>query len=111
LKPSETIHITPGAPLYAYSAVFSPTSFATKVIHEWQYYDETTKAWITRGRIALATTGGSDNGYRTFSMEENFTPGNWRVNIKTPQGQIIGRLNFTVIVTSTPPSLQTLQID
>jgi hypothetical protein len=111
LRPYEDVHVAPNAALYAYTAVFSPASFSLKIIHEWQYYDETTKSWVTRGRIALATNGGTDLGYRTFSAESNFASGKWRVNIKTPQGQIIGRLTFNVVVTSTPPSLQTRQID
>ena len=111
IQPAENIHITPGTALYAYSAVFSPTSFKTSVVHEWQYYDDTAHAWVTRSRVTLSTVGGGDLGYRTFSLEENITPGKWRVNVKTPQGQIIGRMSFDVGIVSSTPALQTLQID
>ena len=111
LQSSETIHIAAGMPLYAYSAIFSPTSFSTNVIHEWQYYNSTTHTWVTRGRITLATIGGGDKGYRTFSTENGLAAGMWRVNVKTPQGQIIGSLNFTIVITSTTPVLQTRNID
>lgn len=111
LEPSETIRLTPGAPLYAYSAVFSPASFALTIVHEWQYYDASSGRWVTRGKIPLTVTGGADGGYRTFSEETGLTPGAWRINIETAQGQVIGRVDFTVItVTSTPP-LMTRQID
>jgi hypothetical protein len=111
LRPADNIHITPGTTLYAYSAIFSPTSFKTSVIHEWQQYDETEKAWTTRSRIILTTVGGGDRGYRTFSLVENVTAGKWRVNVKTPEGQIIGRMDFDVTMVSSTPILLTENIN
>jgi hypothetical protein len=112
---SETIQVPPGAPLYAYTAVFSPTNFNTNIVHVWQYYDATQNggsgAWTTQARVSLAVTGGADGGYRTFSLLPSPTAGSWRVNVETPRGQIIGQLRFNVVVTSTPAQLQTLQID
>jgi len=129
---NETIHVAPNAPLYAYTAVFSPTSFNTNVVHVWQYYQPAPAqngtgdsgdnsngnidggAWITRGRITLAVTGGADGGWRTFSEMQNVTVGPWRVNVETPRGQLIGQLRFNVIVTTSTsalPQLQTVQID
>lgn len=116
---NETIHITPGEPLYAYTAIFSPTSFNTNIVHQWQYYDPTAKngngddtgAWVTRGQITLAVTGGGDGGYRTFSLLPNITPGAWRVNIETPRGQLIGQLRFNAIISTTTTNLETQQID
>ena len=109
-NPNETVHIQPSAPLYAYTAVFSPTSLNTQIVHEWQYYNATTSAWVTRERVTLSVTGGADGGYRTFSLLPNLSTGPWRVNVETPRGQIIGQMNFTVVVTSTPIKLQTTQI-
>lgn len=108
LELSPTIHITAGTPLYAYSAIFSPASFSTNIVHEWQFYNASTSAWTTRGKIDLAVTGGADGGYRTFSLENNLTPGKWRVKVETTRGQVIGQLDFTLaIVSSTPPLTQT----
>jgi hypothetical protein len=111
LKLSPTIHIVPGTPLYAYSAIFSPTNFNISIVHEWQYYDMASSRWVTRGRVNLAVSGGSDGGYRTFSTEEDLTPGPWRVNVETTGGQIIGRLNFTVATVSSTPTLLQTNID
>jgi hypothetical protein len=112
---SETIHIVPGDPLYAYTAVFSPTALNTQIVHVWQYYDPTTNngsgGWVTRGRIPLALTGGADGGYRTFSLVPNITAGAWRVNVETPRGQLIGQLRFNVVVATSEPELATQQID
>jgi hypothetical protein len=108
---SETVHIAPSTPLYAYTAIFSPTALNTNIIHEWQYYNASTSAWTTRGRVSLAVTGGANGGYRTFSIMPAITAGSWRVNVETPGGQLIGQLRFDVVVTSTPTQLQTVAID
>lgn len=107
----DTVAITPGEPLYAYSAVFSPTALNTDIIHEWQFYDPSLRAWTTRSRVTLSVIGGRDGGYRTFSMSANIAPGLWRVNVLTPNGQIIGRMPFFVIATSSLPQLLTKTID
>ncbi len=107
---SQTVHIVAGDSLTAYTAVFSPTSLNADVIHEWQYYNATTGTWVTRGRIPLSVVGGSDRGYRTFSEESAITAGPWRVNVETPTGQVIGRLNFDVVVQNAEPALVTKAI-
>jgi len=33
-------------------------------------------------------------------------PGEWRVNVKTMQGQVIGRLRFNVIASDREPALK-----
>ena len=103
----QTVHIMPGDSLTVYTAVFSPTALTTKIVHEWQYYDRAKGAWITRGLIPLSVVGGSDGGYRTFSEASAITAGPWRVDVETPSGQVIGRLNFDVIVKSKEPPLRT----
>lgn len=90
-------HTTETAPVYAYSAIFSPVSFTTKILHEWQYFDLQKNKWVTEETIELSVIGGRENGYRTYSMNTNLAPGRWRVNVKTKTGQIIGRMNFTII--------------
>jgi uncharacterized membrane protein len=111
LHTSDDLHVTAGEAIYAYSAIFSPTSFSLNIIHEWQYYDQKTGTWITRGKIHLSVIGGSDGGYRTFSIEDGLTPGKWRVNVETSRGEIIGRMIFNVIIATSTPTLQTVQIN
>ena len=110
VRSDQTVHLVPGDPLYAYTAIFSPTALDTDIIHEWQYYDATQNKWITRGRITLPVTGGADGGWRTFSKEFDITAGPWRVNVLTPAGGIIGQLNFTVVTQSAEPQLTTQEI-
>ena len=105
------IHLEANDPLYAYSAIFSPGSFKLTIVHEWQHYNETAGTWITRGRIPLNVSGGADGGYRTYSEEEGLAAGKWRVNVLTSGGQVIGRITFNVVTTTTEPALQTVAIN
>jgi hypothetical protein len=96
-------HAAPGVPIYFYSAVFSPTSLNTEIIHEWQTYDSR-RGWITADRIALSVRGGRDGGYRTYSVKTGIKPGAWRVNVETPTGAILGRYRFNVLSPSGEPA-------
>ncbi len=107
----ETVHLTPGSPLYAYTAVFSPQYFNMEIIHEWQWYNASSSQWMTESRIPLTVTGGQNGGWRTFSMNPNPAPGAWRVNVETQSGAVIGRLDFTVLAASTTPPLATRVIN
>ncbi len=104
---TDEFHEVAGDPVYAYSAVFSPTAFNTDIVHEWQFYDAATRKWTTVNRVHLSVIGGRDGGYRTYSIKENVMPGAWRVNVETESGQIIGRLRFDVIAADTEPALTT----
>ncbi|HRY62375.1 MAG TPA: DUF2914 domain-containing protein [Candidatus Paceibacterota bacterium] len=102
-RPYESFNYAPGETVYVYSAVFSPTNLNTDILHEWQYYDEDAKEWITATKISLSLVGGREGGYRTYSMTRNIFPGYWRVNVETPSGQVIGRIRFIAReITSTP---------
>ena len=106
--PRENFHWVEGTPIYAYSAIFSPASFNTDIIHEWQKYDDGAGLWVTASRINLTAIGGREGGYRTYSMKKNITPGEWRVNVETAQRQIIGRLRFDVIAVEEEPTLKSI---
>lgn len=96
----------PGEVVYAYSAIFSPSDLNLTIVHEWQYYEELTKNWSTEGKVYLPVVGGRDGGFRTYSTRSNLTPGKWRVNVETKEGQLIGRLRFTVVQNGTNPILK-----
>ncbi|MEI6479068.1 MAG: DUF2914 domain-containing protein, partial [bacterium] len=90
-------------PVYVVTSVYAPSKLDTNIIHDWQYYDETTKDWKSASRIVVPIYGGREGGYRFYSFKQNLTPGNWRVNIETAQGQIVSRIKFEVVdATSTP---------
>jgi len=96
----ETIHLEPGASLYVFSSIFAPTDLDTRVIHEWQYFDDAIEEWVSATKITFPIKGGRGEGYRGFSRKENLFPGKWRVDVKTERGQIIGRIRFNVATPS-----------
>lgn len=105
LRP-EVVHAVPGAPLYVFSAVQAPIRFGTVVVHRWQRYDETKRAWITQSRIAFAISGGRSEGFRGHSEVSNLAPGEWRVRVETENGQVIGQLRFSIIHSQAHPVLK-----
>ncbi len=102
----EPIHLVAGETLYAYTSIYSPGSLNADIVHEWQYKNGQGQ-WVTATRIPLYLTGGRSGGFRTFSKKEVFTPGDWRVDVKTLRGQLIGRINFKIIPATTEPELVT----
>jgi hypothetical protein len=92
-------------PVYVFSAIFSPRNLNLTIVHEWQYYDEIKEEWITRSTIRLPVTGGRDGGFRTYSMKNNTENGRWRVNIKTEDEKLIGRVRFEVLEVENVPNI------
>ncbi|MEX0932272.1 MAG: DUF2914 domain-containing protein [Parcubacteria group bacterium] len=101
----ERFHQSGSKTVYAYSAIFSPASLNTSIIHEWQYQGADGE-WRTASRIPLSVSGGRSDGFRTYSQKEGITAGLWRVNVATIRGQLIGRISFRVVETDTPPSIE-----
>lgn len=95
----------PGSPVYAFSAIFSPKYLNITILHEWQHYDDAQKNWTTERVINLEVVGGRDSGFRIYSSRSDLREGKWRVNIKTEQGQIVGRIRFNVILVDEKPAL------
>lgn len=91
--------------MYIYSAVFAPTDLNTQIFHRWQYFDEIKKKWIIQNDIPFPITGGRDEGYRGYSFKDGIFPGEWRVDVVTARGQIVGRINVTVVLAEYPPTL------
>lgn len=80
--------------LYAYTAIRAPRGLQERIFHR----------WLHRGaevdRIALEITGGRENGYRAWSHKQGFPAdarGDWRVDVITEGGQLIGRVAFQVV--------------
>ncbi len=99
-------HHAPYDPIYVMAAVYAPTQLETTIVHEWQYYDETKEKWVTRSNVKVPIVGGRESGYRTYSMKQSLIEGKWRVNVKTAEGHIIGRLRFYVYETDVKPDLK-----
>ncbi len=79
--------------LIAFVAVRAPQGLSQAVIFEWWHGDAVVD------RIPAQISGGREAGFRTYSRKLNFGDqplGRWRVDLRTPQGQLIARLGFEV---------------
>ncbi len=91
-----SFHKLPGEPVYVYSAIFSPPSLNLNVVHEWQYKDPQSGKFVTKDRINLKVVGGREGGFRTYSVKYSVLPGQWRVNVLTENGLVVGRVRFNI---------------
>jgi glycosyltransferase involved in cell wall biosynthesis len=106
LVSSKSIEWREGAPLYVFSSIFAPTNLNTRVVHDWQYFDENSSEWVSATRIDYGIRGGRDGGYRGFSTKQSLFPGKWRVDVETERGQVIGRVRFDIELSASTPALE-----
>lgn len=105
---SNVFHWVPGNPIYAYSAVFSPTNINIPIYHKWSYFDTETGDWLEAARVSFPIIGGTDGGYRGYSYIYIHNAGKWRLDVITARGQVLGRREFTVVEASEVPQLETV---
>lgn len=90
----------PGDKIYFFAEIFSPAKFSDAVTLHW-YYKDPRQGWITTDRIPMKIAGGRKNGFRGFSVKQNYAEGEGRVSVETTDGREIGRIYFEVQKTST----------
>jgi hypothetical protein len=90
------MHVAPGQPLYVYTAVFAPVRFTMKIVHSWQHYNGKKRKWVPVSVVTYPINGGRDGGYRAYTIKRNIGPGEWRVDIATGDGHLLGRVRFNV---------------
>lgn len=83
-------------PVYCFSAVFAPVDLNTTIYHHWYVRTDSNRPFTHADRIPLTISGGRAGGYRAYSFKQRLDPGDWRVDVETDDGRIIGRINVTV---------------
>lgn len=87
--------VSPHHPVFCFSSVFAPVTLDTTIYHHWQWKpDEEASAFSTTDRIPISITGGREHGYRFYTKKRRVQPGEWRVDVETEDGRIIGRMTF-----------------
>jgi len=109
LKPD--FHWTANSPIYIYSAVFAPTDLDTSIFHRWSYFDENKNNWIITDRLSFQIIGGRGGGYRGYTFKSNIKNGDWRVDVITERDQLLGRIKFKVIKTTSQPELKIIKLN
>ncbi|MHB8770681.1 MAG: DUF2914 domain-containing protein [Syntrophales bacterium] len=82
--------------VYFFTRIFGPSRFEHRVFLRWEFKDPRRKRWITSDRIPLPIKGGRDEGYRGYTYKENYQPGEWRVEIETEDGRVLGGVAFRI---------------
>jgi hypothetical protein len=100
-----TIHMGPGERAFVYTSIYTPTDLNTEIVHDWQFYNETKKEWISVSKLSFTIVGGRQDGYRGYTVKNNLTAGKWRVYVETPRGQVLGRFRFNVQKVAEKPDL------
>jgi len=86
-----------GEKMYIYSSIFAPISLKTTIVHDWQFYDELKKEWVSRASLVFDISGGRQEGYKGYSWMSSLQEGSWRVYVKNLRGQVLGMTRFEVI--------------
>lgn len=90
---------------FCFSSVFAPTDLSAPIYHRWEYRNPSTGEWEARSRVSFPISGGREDGYRGFSVKTSLTPGEWRCNVETSSGSLIGRVSFTAVESAAAPEL------
>ncbi|MEJ2544632.1 MAG: DUF2914 domain-containing protein [Calditrichaceae bacterium] len=93
----DKFHYQTGDTVYCYAAVFAPTKLNKKIIHQWQFYNKRVDEWKTTDKLSYKISGGRDGGYRGYSYKKNMQNGEWRINVITKEGLLLGRVSFDVL--------------
>ncbi len=104
----DVFHYAPGDTVFCFASVFAPTRLDKKIVHHWQMYNEKQDKWLTTDRRLYQIKGGRDGGYRGYSYKKNILPGDWRVDVETKEGALLGSISFTVVTVQKEKNEQTL---
>jgi len=85
-----------GEPIYCFTAVFAPVALNTTVYHHWYFRSDGNRSFAHADRIPLKISGGREGGYRAYTFKQRLDPGDWRVDVESEDGRIIGRVSVTV---------------
>jgi hypothetical protein len=97
--------LTQNKSAFCFSSVFAPTDLSAPIYHTWEYYNPLTETWEVRSRVSFPISGGRSDGYRGFSVKTALTAGEWRCDVETAAGALIGRVKFIVVEGSSAPAL------
>jgi hypothetical protein len=96
-------------PIYCFTAIFAPVDLNTTIYHHWYVRSNGNRAFLHVDRIPIKISGGREGGYRAYSFKQRLDPGDWRVDVETEDGRIIGRVSVQVEKPSHPaPILETV---
>jgi hypothetical protein len=93
---NSTLWATGEDTLYCFTSIFAPTDLKDQIHHIWQQYEPDTGGWATKQTSKYDITGGRAQGYRGFSAYSGLAPGKWRVEIRSRDKLLLGRVGFKI---------------
>jgi hypothetical protein len=84
-------------PIYCFTAVFAPVALTTTVYHHWYVRANGSQSYIHADKIPIKISGGREGGYRAYTFKQRLDPGDWRVDVETEDGRIVGRVSVKVV--------------
>lgn len=91
----QTFKARPGDKIVFFVQIFSPSRFDDQVLLNWNFYHPK-RGWLSSDRIPIRIVGGRSQGFRGYTVKQNFEAGQWRVLVETTNGHEIGRMYFDV---------------
>lgn len=96
-------------PIYCFTAVFAPVDLNTTVYHHWYVRTNDGKPFAHADKIPIKISGGREGGYRAYTFKQRLNPGDWRVDVETEDGRIVGRVSVLVEAQNeSQPNLRTV---
>ena len=89
-------------PIYCFTAIFAPVALDTTVYHHWYFRSDSGKPFTHADKIPIKISGGREGGYRAYTFKQRLDPGDWRVDVETEDGRLIGRVPVRVEERSDP---------
>ena len=83
-------------PVYCFTAVFAPVALNTTVYHHWFFRPNDGKPFTHADKIPIKIAGGREGGYRAYTFKQRLDPGDWRVDVETEDGRIVGQVSVVV---------------
>ena len=84
-------------PIYCFTAVFAPVDLNTTIYHHWYSRPTSERPFMHADRIPIRISGGREGGYRAYSFKQRLDSGDWRVDVESQDGRIIGRVSVQVV--------------
>lgn len=83
-------------PVYCFTAVFAPVRLEATIAHHWYHRPNGHSTYMHADRIPIKIAGGRAGGYRAVTFKQRLDPGDWRVDVETEDGRVLGYVKFRV---------------
>ncbi|MEP2025693.1 MAG: DUF2914 domain-containing protein [Reichenbachiella sp.] len=89
----------PNEKVYVFTSIFAPTDLEKAVYHRWKWYNAKTENWENVEDIGINVRGGRTDGYRGYTYKHWVKPGQWKVEVITEEGLVLGMVDFEIVKT------------